>query len=148
MEREGENGFGGSTCRHGHGECVALCCFLVNKNTRYLIFESQVLCNFFKIFFMYLFLLLFFDLQIWYIPIILDLHSFYIYIYIRGELHSLFLRICVLAIYFPPPELWQPALEFNLYSLICNRQKCKINPLTFTIFYFSPLTFSFVNSVL
>ena len=27
-------------------------------------------------------------------------------------------------------------------------QKYKIDPLTFTVFYFSPLTFSFVNSVL
>ena len=28
------------------------------------------------------------------------------------------------------------------------RQKCKTDPLTFIVFHFNPLTFSFVNSVL
>ena len=34
------------------------------------------------------------------------------------------------------------------YFIEQNRQKCKTDPLTFTFFHFSHLTFSFVNSVL
>ena len=33
-------------------------------------------------------------------------------------------------------------------SSICIKQKCKTDPLTFIVFHFSSLTFSFVNSVL
>ena len=46
---------------------------------------------------------------------------------------------------------WMVLLQICIiiaFVLKINRQKCKIDPLTFIVFHFSPLTFSFVNSVL
>ena len=74
-KRGGGNGFGGSTYGHGHGKCVALCCFLVKlKYTILDILKVKFYVIFFKKIFMFLFLFLFLNLQIWYIPIILELH--------------------------------------------------------------------------
>ena len=80
-KRGGGNGFGGSTCGHGHGKCVALCCFLVKlKYTVLGILKVKFYVIFLKIFFMFLFLFLFLNLQIWYIPIILELHSLVLWV--------------------------------------------------------------------
>ena len=66
---------------HGHWKCVALCCFLVKlKYTILDILKVKFYVIFFKKIFMFLFLFLFLNLQIWYIPIILELHSLVLWV--------------------------------------------------------------------